>query len=69
MCLLMEYREFIEFVKQGFPPPKGSGMQCGVMDTKAAIQEPGATGPLMRNMCVAIEKLFRDLLVTGKTGM
>ncbi|MBE0520665.1 MAG: MBL fold metallo-hydrolase [Candidatus Methanoperedenaceae archaeon] len=53
--------EFVEFVKKAFPPPKGSGMQCGVMDTKAAIQEPGATGPLMKDMCVAMEKFFRDL--------
>lgn len=50
--------EFIGFVKQVFPPPKGSGMQCGVMETKASVEPE--TGPLMGEMCVAMEKLFRE---------
>jgi sulfur dioxygenase len=51
--------EFIEFVSQFFPPPSGSGMQCGVMETRVAS---GAvtTGPLMSEMCIAMEKLLRD---------
>lgn len=51
--------EFVEFVKQAFPPPKGSGMQCGVMETRVSVSP--ASGPLMSEMCVAMEKLFRDL--------
>ena len=53
--------EFVEFIRQVFPPPSGSGMQCGVMETQATAGAPSASGPLMDEMCVAMEKLFRDL--------
>jgi len=50
--------EFIEFVRHVFPPPVVSGMQCGVTETGTTGAAPGA---LMGQMCVAMEKLFREL--------
>ncbi len=52
-------REFAEFVKGVFPPPKGAGMQCGVMETRASAG-PEGPGPLMGEMCIAMERLFQE---------
>lgn len=52
--------EFVHFVKSVFPPPKGAGMQCGVMETKVSMAPAPPTGPLMGEMCIAMESLFQD---------
>jgi glyoxylase-like metal-dependent hydrolase (beta-lactamase superfamily II)/rhodanese-related sulfurtransferase len=55
-----EPEEFAEFVRGVFPPPKGAGMQCGVVETKMAPGTAPSTGPLMGEMCIAIERLFQE---------
>lgn len=52
--------DFLVFVKQVFPPPKGAGVQCGVMEAKVPVGT-SATGPLMNEMCIAMERLFKKL--------
>jgi len=48
---------FVEFVGKLSPPPGGSGMQCGAIGTEKSTV-PGA---LMSEMCIAMEKLLREL--------
>jgi hypothetical protein len=43
-----------------FPPPKGAGMQCGAMKTKLSMAPPPSTGPLMGQMCVAMEHILEE---------
>lgn len=52
--------EFVEFVRGVFPPPKGAGMQCGVVETRVAMGAPPAAGPLMGEICIAMERLFQE---------
>lgn len=52
--------EFVEFVRGVFPPPRGAGMQCGVMETRATAGPVPAAGPLMGEICIAMERLFQE---------
>jgi len=55
-----DLEEFIKFMKETFPPPKGAGMQCGAMKTTLSMAPTPSTGPLMGQMCVALEHILDD---------
>ena len=55
-----ELQEFIEFIRETFPPPTGTGMQCGAMKTTLSTAPAPQTGPLMSQMCVALEHILEE---------
>ncbi|MFX1519736.1 MAG: rhodanese-like domain-containing protein [Promethearchaeota archaeon] len=55
-----ELEDFIKFMRETFPPPKGAGMQCGAMKTKLSMAPAPTTGPLMGQMCVAMEQILEE---------
>jgi glyoxylase-like metal-dependent hydrolase (beta-lactamase superfamily II)/rhodanese-related sulfurtransferase len=55
-----ELQEFIEFIRKTFPPPTGAGMQCGAMKTTLSTGPAPKTGPLMNQMCIALEHILEE---------